>query len=293
MSKHFVAFAIVAAAGVLVACQPQMTATPLAETIVDLTPTLATSEWVVGDQRIVFGLVSPENRLVEGAQVTLQFFYLGGETEELRGSAEAPELDIGLPAETLPEPVPALYLSHFQFDQTGLWGIEFRATHSDYQPSVSRRQILVVAEPPSPGVGNPAPPVENEILQEGVDISTVTTDPSPDPDLYQISVAQAVQSGKPTVVNFSTPAFCTSRTCGPALEVVKAMQDAYPGQANFIHVEIYDDRPPDVAPAVLEWGLRSEPWTFLIDQNGIITARFESLVGYQELEQALLAVLAG
>lgn len=274
----------------LSACQ-QETPTPLSETIVDLTPTLATTEWVVGEQRIVFGLLDREQRLVSGAEVILQFFYLEGGAEELQGSAEVTPLDLGLPAETLSEPVPALYFASFHFDQSGLWGIEFQAAHPDYQPSVSRRQVLVVVEPPTPGVGDAAIPSQNPVFREGEDISTVTSDPHPDPDLYQITIARAIQSGKPTVVNFSTPAFCTSRTCGPALEVVKAVQNAYTGQANFIHVEIYDDRPPDVAAAVQEWGLRSEPWTFVIDAQGIITARFESLVGYNELEQALLAVL--
>ena len=40
-----------------------------------------------------------------------------------------------------------------------------------------------------------------------------------------------------------------------------------------------------------EWGLPSEPYTFLIDAQGRVAAKFEAYVSYPELEEALVALL--
>ena len=68
----------------------------------------------------------------------------------------------------------------------------------------------------------------------------ISSDPHPDPAMYEVSVADAVTSGVPTVIAFATPGFCASATCGPLLDQVKALQSDYP-EVEFIHVEIYED----------------------------------------------------
>ena len=73
----------------------------------------------------------------------------------------------------------------------------------------------------------------------------------------------------------------------------------YAGQASFVHVEVYRDphriNPADptreLVPAVDEWGLVSEPWTFVVGSDGRITDRFEQYVPPQILETALLAAI--
>ena len=129
-------------------------------------------------------------------------------------------------------------------------------------------------------------------------MAELTTDPQPDPDLYRLSIAEAVASGKPLVVAFSTPAYCTTATCGPQLDVIKRLRDRHADRANFIHVEVYDN-PHEIqgdlsnariAPAVTEWGLPSEPWTFIVDADGLVSAKFEGFATRDELEESLLAV---
>ena len=46
-----------------------------------------------------------------------------------------------------------------------------------------------------------------------------------------------------------------------------------------------------VAQAVTEWALPSEPWTFLVDGDGKVAAKFEAFTSLEELEDALLEVL--
>jgi hypothetical protein len=36
-----------------------------------------------------------------------------------------------------------------------------------------------------------------------------------------------------------------------------------------------------------QWGLRSEPWTFLVGADGVIKAKFEGSVSADELEAAI------
>jgi peroxiredoxin len=114
-----------------------------------------------------------------------------------------------------------------------------------------------------------------------------------------MSIAEAVASGKPTVISFATPAFCVSATCGPQVSDISELAREYQGRANFVHVEVYldphliDPANPSrqLAPAVGEWGLVSEPWTFVVGNDGRIDARFEQYVPPSVLEPALLSAL--
>ena len=58
---------------------------------------------------------------------------------------------------------------------------------------------------------------------------------------------------------------------------------------DFIHIEIYEGNDPakGVNKWVDEWKLRSEPFTFVVDKNGIIRSRFEGAFSAAELEQAV------
>ncbi len=125
-------------------------------------------------------------------------------------------------------------------------------------------------------------------------LTEITTDPEPDPRFYQVSLDDAVRSGTPTVVVFSTPGFCRTATCGPMLEQTKAIARDHP-EVNFVHAEIYlgFDQPdfvPDgehLAPSVVAWNLPSEPWVFVVDGRGVITHRFEGVMDPAELISAL------
>ncbi len=67
---------------------------------------------------------------------------------------------------------------------------------------------------------------------------------------------------------------------------------------DFVHVEIFErfddpafdpSNPSYLAPAILPEGfnLLSEPWVFVTDGAGVITARFEGVASDDELEAAL------
>jgi len=113
---------------------------------------------------------------------------------------------------------------------------------------------------------------------------------NPDPQLYRMSVKDAVTKKKPFVVVFATPKYCTSRTCGPVVDVVSAVRKKHAKSGiEFIHAEIYQDNDPTKGENtwVREWKLPSEPWTFLVGSDGTIKSRFEGTVSANELDAAV------
>ena len=97
------------------------------------------------------------------------------------------------------------------------------------------------------------------------------------------------------MVTFATPKFCTSRTCGPVVDVVEAARRRLAARGiRFIHVEVFQDNDPTRGYNrwMLQWGLRSEPWVFLVGRDGRVKAKFEGSVSEGELAAAIRAQLA-
>jgi len=120
--------------------------------------------------------------------------------------------------------------------------------------------------------------------------SKLTTRVPPDRALLRYSVADSLAAQKPFVVTFATPRYCTSRTCGPVVDVVDYVRRRFASTGiRFIHVEVYkDNRPPlGYNRWMRQWGLRTEPWTFVVGGDGRIKARFEGSVSTGELESAI------
>lgn len=186
-----------------------------------------------------------------------------------------------------------LYRADFDFDEPGPWTVTVVPQSGD---PLAPTSFAVGEETIAPGVGEPAPQVPTP-TGAGSALEAITTDPAPDPRFYTLSLDEATRSGRPTVAVFSTPAFCRTATCGPMLDQTKALADDYP-EINFVHVEIYTgfndpDFLPDgdhLAPPVTAsgWNLPSEPWVFVIDENGVITHRFEGVMDSTELRGALV-----
>ena len=249
----------------------------------------------VGPQRIAFIVLDPDRERIEVSQAEITAYYLGDDREapgERRETAAAV---------FRPWPVgnTGLYSARMNFADAGLWRAEVAITPPGESSRTVPGYFRVSANSFTPSIGSDAPPSDTKTVADVASLEEITSSPVPDPALYQISVADAVASGKPTMVSFSTPAFCATATCGPQLQVVSELQASHGESANFIHVEIYDNpheilgdlRNAKRADAVTEWGLPSEPWTFLVDRNGKVADKFEAYTTREELEESLLAVL--
>jgi hypothetical protein len=192
---------------------------------------------------------------------------------------------------TVPDVV-GIYLIRDTFEQSGTWWVRLKA--DGLAESMQASFTVGAGTDPMPGIGEEAVAVETRTTADH-ELEALSTDDHPDPRFYTTSLNDAVASGDPTVVVFATPAFCESQTCGPMLDQVKAVADGYP-EVNFVHVEIYENAHDAtiedlrIDPAVTAWGLPSEPWVFVIDGQGVVTARFEGTLQEGELDRALASL---
>lgn len=256
---------------------------------------VATKELDVGAQRVAFLLTSPK-ALVKVPEVQVTSVFLGD------GQAVGETNTAGF--HLWPYGVRGSYVTEMNFDRPGPWRLDILVDGEDV--SGKAEALLDVSEHGFvPNVGSIPPLSRNKTLSAVGSLEKLTTDFDPDPDLYQITVEDAVATGKPTVVVFASPAFCTSPTCGPQTATLSELKSGHEGQANFIHVEIYDN--PDeiqgdltratLSQPIKEWGISglpgwfNESWTFILNPEGRVTQRFEGFATLEELESALQSVL--
>jgi hypothetical protein len=179
-----------------------------------------------------------------------------------------------------------LYVAHLRIPRPGRYW--FAAA-----PSGARIQAVGVfdvrARSSTPAVGERAPPSDTPTLADAP-AARLTTRRPPDSQLLRYSIASSLRAQRPFVVTFATPRFCTSRTCGPVVDVVDAVRRRLAGTGiRFIHVEVFTHNDParGYNRWMREWGLHSEPWTFLVGRDGRVKAKFEGSVSEAELAAAV------
>jgi hypothetical protein len=179
-------------------------------------------------------------------------------------------------------------VANVDLNMAGRWEVVLQPEGGKSTPATP---FAVQASSPVPAVGEPAIVVASRTYPE-FPLEEISSDSNPDPTLHELSLDDALTNGRPTVIAFATPAFCMTATCGPTLDVVKTVKNDYPG-FDFVHVEIFEDLAAaaggtlQTVAAVDAWGLPSEPWVFVVDSAGIVTARFEGATGEDELRRAL------
>ena len=261
---------------------------------------VTSSDLAVGPERFTAAIFDDNQRPIAGAEVRLRFFKLGSEGPAvLRSEVEAPFRVEGLEKEGLQDR--GVYAARVTFDAPGAWGVEAVVRRPQRPEETVASRFDVKARSQTPGIGDPAPASRNKTIRDVNSVDELTTARPADPDLYRFSIAQALGDGKPFLVVFATPAFCTSRTCGPEVEIIQALRDKYRERMHFIHIELYSnpvgllrggsDR--SLRPAVIEWGLPTDPWVFLVDASGRVFDKFEGFTPAAELEESILRMLAG
>lgn len=274
------------------AAEPQQQTAPDLNSPGNLQIALATQDFGVGRNRLVFGIIDSKKGPLLNAKVEISTFRLSETGQE--GPIET------MIATYRKWPVSGgVYAIEVSFDRPGIWGIGAVVVEDDGMPRPASARLEIPESTSSVALGSPAPRSETKTMDSADSLDKITTDTSPDPDLYKMTVAEALDAGKPLVVTFSTPAYCQTATCGPQLAVVKDLKDKYGGRMNFIHVEVYDN-PHEIqgnlsrgkiSATLDEWGLLSEPWTFIIDSSGLVQHKFEAFTTKDELEEAIDDVL--
>ncbi len=255
-----------------------------------LTLIFGTPDLGLGEQRIAFVLSDSEG-IVRLPIASLASSFGGDEVEAVR----ARYFDF-------PEGIRGLYVGSLYFDRAGEWTLEVSVPSVDGSRAAISFPVTVVEQTLAPDVGDPAPASLNRTLADVEDIYQLSTGAEPDPALYELTVAEAIEAGRPFVIVFASPGFCTNALCGPQAEILTSLRERHGDRANFIHVDLYEN-PQDIrtmgldvaieTPLLREWGLHTPEWTFIVGADGLVAGRFEAFAPEEELERALIAVLDG
>ena len=255
---------------------------------------IVTTDMAVGVSRIMFGVINRDGmpELSTSSDVKVYFLVPREDARELKQSLTARFVN-------WPTTVSGVFVADLDLDTAGAYELDISFTSSIGAPIFAQTSFLLKEEPSTPALGSPAPASVTHTAALTDDISHITTSPVPDLDLYELSIHEALQQDKPVVIVFATPAFCVSATCGPQVGELTKVKESVGDLANYIHVEVFEEphlmkeaRPTgDLVPAVEEWGLPTEPWTFIIDSQGLVRAKFEQFTTASEIESNLREIL--
>jgi hypothetical protein len=251
---------------------------------VALTP--GDADFSPGPIRFSFLVVANDGRLVSKPKADVWIARGYKQKPYQRTTARLEE--VGVPALSDSLDVPSIYVAHLRAPGPGTYWVLAKPEGASID---GVGNVIVHSRAYSPAVGAPAPDSRTPTLTTTRGrLEPLTTATHPDRGLYKTSVAQALGAHLPFVLVFATPKFCTSRTCGPVVDVVSHVRKQLSGTPlRFIHVEVYADNDParGYNRWMRKWGLQSEPWVFLVGRNGRITAKFEGPVSVRELRSSI------
>jgi len=270
-----------------------------------VTAQVAASELIVGSNRFVLGLLDTGGTPIPDATAHFTFYDLSSPQPVVKGETDAafraPSREAGLQEQikvtkpdgstkvqlNAPSDV-GVYEATVSFDHAGKWGVQSAGKLKNGREYSARTSFDVTASGVTPAIGSPAPPSHNLTVKDVTDLSQIDTSVYASTDMHTESIADGIAAGHPLLVLFATPGYCTSRFCGPELELARKLEPAYKGKVDFIHVEIYKDPAQRIqVDAVNEYHLPSEPWFFVIDSQGMVRAKFEGPTSIAELDAAL------
>ena len=247
-----------------------------------------TSDYAAGPVRVTFLVIDSQSRSVERPHARVWVGPSLDAPPPVSTVATLEPIGIAGKSEAAVGGVSRIYVARFRLPEPGSYTLVAEPVGAKIQGMAT---LKVAKNPQAPAVGDRAIPSRTPTLASSHrDVAALTTASPPDLSLLRYSVADSLAAQVPFVLVFATPKFCTSRTCGPAVDVVQAVQRRFAGSAiRFIHVEIYKDNNPAQGYNrwVREWRLPSEPWVFLVGRDGRIQQRFEGSVSVDELSAAV------
>jgi len=259
-----------------------------------------TQSLAVGDNRFGFALRDRANKTIAGVPAALYVFDHNGTHGRGPYLTRAESLAVKPPFQSKttsqdPDAATSLYVADIPIKSpgrhivTGVARLDGRlvATTGIEVPFPARG-----SKTGPPDVGDQAVRVHTLTLSDvGGDASKIETRVPPDLAMLKTDLAD-VLGKKPAVYILATPLLCQSRVCGPVVDIAAQVQSQFAGRVAFVRQEIYKDNEVNkgLRPQVDAWRLQTEPWTYVIDRSGKISARFEGAMSTDELTRAVAKV---
>ena len=257
---------------------------------------LATQEFTPGRNRLAFGVIGRDNKLVYGPSA-IYFARTPNDRAEGPFPAPADPLVVDPPfrskqAALESDAVAAIYETEVTLPRPGRYAVLVVTKGPDGLLVGGGTEIKVKRESAIPTVGERPPRVNTEtVASSGGDIKSIDTR-DPADEMHEENFAD-VLGEKPVVLLMATPALCQTRVCGPVTDIAAQLHEEYGDRATFIHQEVYEDN--DVQKGLREplgrFGLTTEPWLFTISADGRVAARLEGSFGNNAFREAVEAAL--
>ena len=261
-----------------------------------LTPTVSVLE--KGANRFGFALFDVARKELSGARVALYTARPDGTSVRgpFVGRSESLAVKSPFISKTSaqdPDAAKSVYVADTPFTRSGRVAVAALVRLDGRLMKTAPETLTVGAKGATPpGVGDRAIPIDTEtVASVGGDVSRIDTRVPPAPELHEENLRD-VLGRRPAVLVFATPQLCQSRVCGPVVDVALQVKAAVGDDVAFVHQEVYKDNVVEkgVRPELGAWGLATEPWTFVIDREGIVRERFEGALSADELRRAVAAV---
>jgi hypothetical protein len=246
-----------------------------------------------GKNRYGFGVFTVNHDTVSDAEVAIYAAKPNGKAEgpypaTVHSLATPPAFAAKTTTED-PDAAKYFYTTDVDMPSNGEWQILAMFREDDGSYTYSRVPSAVVGKfPDVPQPGDEAPIIHTPTAEDvGGDLTKIDTRQPPS-SMHDVDYAD-VLGKKPIVLLFATPALCTSRVCGPVVDIAEEVKNERPDDAAYIHMEIYNDNDPNKGPRpqVQDFNLPSEPWLFVIDKNGKVSTVIEGAFSKTELEDAI------
>ena len=247
-----------------------------------------------GTNRFGFALFDRGNRQIGDLEVAL--YVAGGIDETAHGPFHADYRRIEVDSEFQsrnsaedPDSARSVYVADVKFGRPGSYVVSAVTKHAGRLVAASPAQVRVRRDAGIPGVGDRAVRVHTPTVESvGGNVEQIETRVPPD-SMHEVDLAEALDRGRPVALLFSSPALCESRVCGPVTDVAEQVKSEFEDEADFIHVEFYEDNDASKGARSQSqaWGLNTEPWLFTIDADGIVAARIEGAFSVDEMRDAV------
>jgi hypothetical protein len=251
---------------------------------------LGTPDLGVGLNRVTFVITDNATGIVKTPFTRIETYF----TPE-NGVIEGPIETVTALFFDFPLKVRGLYVAELNLDRAGMWEINATVPEPSGNRVGIRFPIEVIPEPKSVALGAKVPPTANGTLKDVASVFELTTASEPDDELYDARIDDLVAAGIPFVVTFASPAFCTNALCGPQVEVLSEVKAEFNEIAKFVHIDLYAN-PHEIkgdlsrgqrTPILEDWGIHTDEWTFIVNGQGEVVAKFEAFVPREELSAAV------
>jgi hypothetical protein len=235
--------------------------------------------FVPGSQRVAVSLGNANGLVSDGVPGTLD-----AKVVDAKGAAVVPSVQATSHAVGTPVPFFPFALS---IATPGVYTLSAKANGKDLTSSFS---VVEPAQVKIPKVGDKLPPFDTPTTADGKGVNPICTHQPPCP-LHDVTLTQALQSGKPVAYLIGTPAFCQTGVCAPILDNLITAHNRLGDKVTMVHAEVYtDNTATTTTPAVQAYQMSFEPCLWITDATGTVVERLDFVFDQGEIDAALAKV---